>query len=1067
MKKLLFLGLIWAFCLQLQAQNHSSLYYAPRPDYLNGFSACDLYNPLIGYNSDQRNPTFFDWDGDGLMDLFIGLVNGRIAYFRNIGTKTTPCFKWVTNNFGGIIAVPPVYAAPFVTDLNGDGKPDFLVGNGISGSYGGNVNYFQGMGTVNNPAFVLVEDTLAGMSLTDASIPFAVDINHDGKIDVYSGEGYGGIYFAENTGTPQMPEWDQSYHKAAQVSFRCAPQLVNIMGDSSLELVAIDAYGTMKAFANTSANPDTAIWEALPGAFTNIDACANTGGCIVRLAFADLNGDTLLDLLIASNGNYQLYFNTGTAQTPGFDQATAVPLPLTGQNFSAAFADLDSDGKKEMYLPGQNGKVAVFENEGTPTAPFWVLADPDFLHFTTTFPKSLAFGDLNKDGKTDAVVGNFYPAFTGESKMQIYLNQNGTLIYTPSPSLENFPFNTNPVLPEVIDLNKDGVMDLFVENSSLLHFINPSGNGTDWVPADLAMFAGGAFNGEKIAFADLDNDGDEDAVASGINFPLFYENTGSDMQPAFVPKSYFMNALPGGFATPVQLTDDCGLELFLDDQFFVYEGIKPYIKPVSQSNLCSNAPPKKLEAEPIGGWWEGADLQGYFHPGQGPGAYLVIYHYPEPLGCYDRTDSVWLYVTPAPEAEIATLNGMPINTDTVYVCINSGQQQIAPANSCGYFSGVGSSGIFNPASWGLGTRVITYICSLSGCTDRDTLYVTVIPPPTVVINQVNGDPIMGNSVFFCQNAGSQTMSATPSGGVFGGVASPQGVIDPVTLDPGTYQATYTVEQYGCTTTYTLSVTIKALPDPTISIAGNIPVMGDSIIICQTDTILALTPAQLGGVFTPGNSFNPASLSAGPHLFQYTISQNGCVTSSTLTVFIQPFPDPAIVQINGELLVNDTIWIHIDSGLIVLMPAQLGGVFSGAIGSDGVIDPIKLGKGVFTIIYTVWENDCFASSKTVIVIETTVSTEPDVAKKNQLDLTLAPNPTSGEVAFSLGFPKAVPASLYLYTTDGRLAYTVFVEQTFSEGHHTWNFTFPDETPHGLYWAVLSINNHLTKKLIILQ
>jgi hypothetical protein len=95
-----------------------------------------------------------DWNGDGLLDLIVGDIQGHVSVYLNEGTKTQYAFgKPVKLTAGGKeIRVEHGDAGPCVADWDGDGKPDLIVGCGD-----GSVVWFKNIGSVKKPELAEAE----------------------------------------------------------------------------------------------------------------------------------------------------------------------------------------------------------------------------------------------------------------------------------------------------------------------------------------------------------------------------------------------------------------------------------------------------------------------------------------------------------------------------------------------------------------------------------------------------------------------------------------------------------------------------------------------------------------------------------------------------------------------------------------------------------------------------------------------------------------------------------------------------------------------------------------------
>ncbi|TWU10648.1 FG-GAP repeat domain-containing protein [Allorhodopirellula heiligendammensis] len=87
-------------------------------------------------------PVVADWDDDGVWDIIAGSEDGSVTYFRNVGDVTTPEFAagqvlvpphegsgYNIANWDAGTLVPGIRSQVDVTDFNGDGQLDLLLGD--------------------------------------------------------------------------------------------------------------------------------------------------------------------------------------------------------------------------------------------------------------------------------------------------------------------------------------------------------------------------------------------------------------------------------------------------------------------------------------------------------------------------------------------------------------------------------------------------------------------------------------------------------------------------------------------------------------------------------------------------------------------------------------------------------------------------------------------------------------------------------------------------------------------------------------------------------------------------
>ncbi len=274
----------------------------------NAFTGIDVGSAAV--------PRVVDIDGDGDLDVFIGVLDGTIHYYTNTGTNISPTLVaqvGAANPLNGIDIGS--YAAPAFVDIDGDGDLDVFIGANGAGA----VRFFRNGGTASSPSFTEVVG--AGNPFDGVAIPFGVpafvDIDNDGDRDAFIGGQDGAIRFFRNTGSA------------------AAPVMSAVVG---------------------AADP-----------FNGIDL-----GSYAAPAFVDLDGDGDLDALLGSQAGTVRYFdNTGTTAAPVFAEVVGAGNPFNGFDVgnasTPAFADLDGDGDQDAFVGNFTGTIDAFR--AGPAAP--------------------------------------------------------------------------------------------------------------------------------------------------------------------------------------------------------------------------------------------------------------------------------------------------------------------------------------------------------------------------------------------------------------------------------------------------------------------------------------------------------------------------------------------------------------------------------------------------------------------------------------------------------------------------------------------------------------------------
>uniref|UniRef100_UPI0034DFE3F9 FG-GAP-like repeat-containing protein n=1 Tax=Candidatus Thiodubiliella endoseptemdiera TaxID=2738886 RepID=UPI0034DFE3F9 len=155
-------------------------------------------NPFNGIDAGySSSPILVDIDGDGDLDLVVGEQNGTLKYYQNTGTTSNPAYEAKIGDDNPFNGIDVGYSSkPTLADIDGDGDLDLVVGKDD-----GTLKYYQNTGTTSNPAYEAKtggDNPFDGIDVGDYSAPVLTDIDGDGDLDLVVGGQNGTLKYYYN-----------------------------------------------------------------------------------------------------------------------------------------------------------------------------------------------------------------------------------------------------------------------------------------------------------------------------------------------------------------------------------------------------------------------------------------------------------------------------------------------------------------------------------------------------------------------------------------------------------------------------------------------------------------------------------------------------------------------------------------------------------------------------------------------------------------------------------------------------------------------------------------------------
>jgi hypothetical protein len=403
-----------------------------------------------------------DLDADGMPDLIVA----------NSDVNTVSIFLRHADGTPGDRHDYPTAPVPFLVrtaDVNADGRIDLVIGCG--GTTGICVLLGMGDGSFGAPIvtpFYYLSDLVVG------------DVNRDGLPDLAAIPIYDGwdamcqVMLGRGDGTFGAPSAAVSASAGGVVTSEklesdVAVDLADLDGDGVLDLV-LGVYDggrwieVLHGLGNGSFSGLVDKWTGLYGPF----------------AFADLNRDGRVDMVMIAGGGFSVLLNQGGG-------TMSAPSTFAAAYGAFVFGDINRDGWPDLIVAGCPGSVLLGDGHGgfTPRT--------DFLPAGSC--AGLCVADLTGDGRPDLVIAD-----PTNRVVDVIPNGDGGALGAPV-----YPCDGSPAAMVLADLDRDGRLDLVTaaRDSSRLSVRLGTGDGRFGTRVSYPL----AFEPGAIAAGDLTGDG--------------------------------------------------------------------------------------------------------------------------------------------------------------------------------------------------------------------------------------------------------------------------------------------------------------------------------------------------------------------------------------------------------------------------------------------------------------------------------------------------------------------------------------------------------------------------------